>query len=203
MKKTLIAAVLLTYSSFSQAMLIDNGSTTIDTSTNLEWLDVTATLGQSYNSVIGGFGGYIAAGYSVATTSQICGLFAALGDTILNCGTGGSQTDTISAASATEFIGKLGNTYSPRSGTFGWFDGGNISGGAVALGCVNADPPGCINSSTPYTVATLNPTWESRDTSISIVGGWLTRQAQVPEPSIIALFAAGLFGLGFARSRQT
>jgi hypothetical protein len=28
-------------------------------------------------------------------------------------------------------------------------------------------------------------------------------KAAVPEPSIIALFAAGLFGIGFARRRQT
>lgn len=47
----------------AHAVLLDNGSTTIDTATGLAWLDLTLTEGQSYNSIASGFGGYVALGY--------------------------------------------------------------------------------------------------------------------------------------------
>ena len=44
----------------------------------------------------------------------------------------------------------------------------------------------------------------SSDIALALnIGDTLTITARVPEPSIIALFAAGLFGLGFARRRQS
>jgi hypothetical protein len=108
MFKKLLPLLFLFAGFQANATLIDNGSTTVDTATNLEWLDVTATLGESYNSVIGGFGGYIADGYSVATTSQLCVLFGALGDSIANCPDAG--VDILAAANVAEFIYKFGDT---------------------------------------------------------------------------------------------
>ena len=69
----------------AHATLIDNGNTTIDNVTGLEWLDVTHMQGQSYNSVGGGFAGYVAAVYHHETFTELCSLFTALGDVVPNC----------------------------------------------------------------------------------------------------------------------
>jgi hypothetical protein len=143
MFKKLLPLLFLFAGFQANATLIDNGSTTVDTATNLEWLDVTATLGESYNSVIGGFGGYIADGYSVATTSQLCVLFGALGDSIANCPDANIVLD-----------------------------------------------------------ASTMDAWANTDWKVDLVGGWLVRDASVPEPAIIALFTLGLVGIGFARRKR-
>ena len=50
---------------------------TLDTDTNLEWLNLTATAGQSYLDVLGGFGGFIGTlGFDFATGAQVGELFA-------------------------------------------------------------------------------------------------------------------------------
>ena len=46
---------------------IDNGYTTIDTTSGLEWLDLTLTQGVSAQDVLNGFGGYVDAGWTFAT----------------------------------------------------------------------------------------------------------------------------------------
>jgi hypothetical protein len=202
MKKIIIAAILLSYSSFSQAILIDNGSTTVDTATNLEWLDVTATLGESYNSVIGGFGGYIADGYSVATTSQLCVLFGALGDSIANCPDAG--VDILAAANVAEFLYKFGDTTVSQpgyAGTVGWYDSGYVlSHGTVGLGCIEGSAMNiaCAGNNVAWT----DGAWDSDRRRHPLVGGWLVRVASVPEPAIIALFTLGLVGIGFARRKR-
>jgi hypothetical protein len=208
MKKIIIAAILLSYSSFSQAILIDNGSTTVDTATNLEWLDVTATLGESYNSVIGGFGGYIADGYSVATTSQICVLFGALGDSIANCPAPDwpNNLDGLAAANAAEFIFKFGDTalsLAGRAGTFGWFDSGYISSHyTVGLGGIIGAASSNTSASATINAAYARDVWDNLDGKGDMAGVWLVRDASVPEPAIIALFTLGLVGIGFARRKR-
>ena len=66
--------------SIAHAGLIDASDSTIDTETGFEWLDLTLTRELSYDSVIGGYGGYIASGYRYATFTEVCELFGALGD---------------------------------------------------------------------------------------------------------------------------
>jgi hypothetical protein len=201
MFKKLLPLLFLFAGFQANATLIDNGSTTVDTATNLEWLDVTATLGESYNSVIGGFGGYIADGYSVATTSQLCVLFGALGDSIANCP---DATIVLDAANAAEFIFKFGDTtvsLSGYAGTFGWFDSGYVSlHDTVGLGCIEGSTllRACAASNTASTM----DAWANTDWKVDLVGGWLVRDASVPEPAIIALFTLGLVGIGFARRKR-
>ena len=43
----------------------------LDTNTGLEWLKPTATVGQSVNSVLGGFGGFLAAGLRYASSAEV------------------------------------------------------------------------------------------------------------------------------------
>jgi hypothetical protein len=202
MFKKLLPLLFLFAGFQANATLIDNGSTTVDTATNLEWLDVTATLGESYNSVIGGFGGYIADGYSVATTSQLCVLFGALGDSIANCPDAG--VDTLAAANVAEFIYKFGDTTVSQpgyAGTFGWYDSGDVLLlDAVGLGCIegSAMSVGCVRRNGAW----ADGAFDTVSWSHPLVGGWLVRVASVPEPAIIALFTLGLVGIGFARRKR-
>lgn len=59
-----------------RAELIDRGTTTYDTETGLEWLDVTQTLGVSaFEILVNGYGGYTAAGWTLGTVEQLDELF--------------------------------------------------------------------------------------------------------------------------------
>jgi hypothetical protein len=58
----------------------DDELLTLDTDTGLEWLDLTATQNQSYNSVINGYGGYTTIhNFRVANASEINTLFQNVG----------------------------------------------------------------------------------------------------------------------------
>ena len=60
--------------------LVDHGSYTTDTATNLNWLDLSATYGLSYNQVMGNSGvNYIAEGWRYATSSELATLFTDAG----------------------------------------------------------------------------------------------------------------------------
>jgi hypothetical protein len=52
---------------------------TFDSSSNLEWLDLTLTKGQSVVQVEAGFGGYRANGFRYATGVEVLDLFASAG----------------------------------------------------------------------------------------------------------------------------
>jgi hypothetical protein len=58
--------------------LVDLGSVTQDTETGLDWLDFTATNGSSVNEILAGSGGWVAAGWSVASGSQACSLLVSV-----------------------------------------------------------------------------------------------------------------------------
>jgi len=83
MKKVMCSAMLLAivcgYSTESHATLIDQGGTTLQTSANLEWLDLSATAGLSINAILGGAGNFINDGWQFATFSQVDALFAEAG----------------------------------------------------------------------------------------------------------------------------
>lgn len=49
--KVLVASVCLMLLSGAQAAIVDNGMTTLDTTTGLEWLDLTETVDYSFNGV--------------------------------------------------------------------------------------------------------------------------------------------------------
>jgi beta-glucanase (GH16 family) len=126
----------------STTRLIDNGSTTIDTASGLEWLDLIFTQGLTAQDVLAGFGGYIAAGWTFATVDQVCGLFGALGDDTTNCTTGavGVQMDP---ANAESFVNLLGNTAATGRGAYGMFN--NIGGfpDNFGLACINDTATSC------------------------------------------------------------
>jgi hypothetical protein len=59
-----------------RAELVDRGTTTYDTETGLEWLDVTQTVGVSaFDILVNGYGGYVADGWALGTVEQLDELF--------------------------------------------------------------------------------------------------------------------------------
>lgn len=54
-----------------------DGLITRDSATGLDWLDVSATTGVSFNDVVAGSGGWASLGFRHATASEACALFAA------------------------------------------------------------------------------------------------------------------------------
>jgi hypothetical protein len=55
----------------------------------------------------------------------------------------------------------------------------------------------------PIVTAAHDDSWGTMGYRLTSAGASLTKVAQVPEPSIIALFGLGLVGIGFARRRQS
>ena len=149
--------------------LIDNGDTTLDTASGIEWLDLTLTQGVSAQEVLAGFGGYIDAGWTFASVDQVCGLLGALGDDVTNCTTGavGVQMDPVNAAT---LVNLLGNTVSAGSGAYGMFN--NIDGfpGNFGLACINDTATSCTGGGSSSWL-TLNA-WAS---GYQTVGSYLIR----------------------------
>ena len=138
---------LLIFTSSAQATLIDNVSSSIDTATGLEWLDVPLTQGQSFISILGGFGGFAAQGYVHATLSQLCSLFGSLGDAVPQCTSASDVAgDALPQSSADTLTSLLGLTLVNfgQISTGGIFDSGLLPG-ALGIGCVDAGTsPLCV-----------------------------------------------------------
>ena len=197
------ACAFMLITTTSHAALIDNGGSTIDSDTGLEWLDLTATVGQGYNDIIGGFGGYAAAGYVHATTSQLCTLWSNAGAGLPGCTSSTEKlTGSISQASADHITGLFGDTTISNDifSSLGIFDGGQIGSGFIGLGCIEAGERGACSLGPPFAERDLQ--WAYLTDSSGNAGNWLVRDAVVPIPSAVWLFGSGLLGLiGFARRK--
>ncbi len=75
--------------------------------------------------------------------------------------------------------------------------------GATTLVCTSTLDPGCASSGVPPGEIRIFTAEDNPGTSqIYVAMAWNVRELQVPEPSIIGLFGAGLMGLGFAARRR-
>lgn len=72
-RRSVLAVVLAAVSVHVSAALVDHGSFTEDTATGLDWLDLTQTQRQSVNAAQ--TGAFAAAGWQVATDTQVRALF--------------------------------------------------------------------------------------------------------------------------------
>jgi len=196
----LFAAATLLGTHPASAALIDQGATTLDTVTGLEWLDLTATVGQSYNAVAGGFGGFIAAGFQFATRSQATTLFSNAGFSF--------QDDTfrpVDFAPAQLLVSLLGCTFGGVgcNGTFpfgaGFADFDMFDPGRTLISKYQFDRPSSSGRASATAGSAL------KGTAASTVGSFLVRPqapAPIPEPSSMLLLGSGLAGLGFFRRRR-
>lgn len=79
-KSSLAILVFIGWAGAASAALIDNGSTTIDSDTGLEWLDITETVGLSYNAVLSS-AFIISDGYRYASEAEVLELYNNAGGT--------------------------------------------------------------------------------------------------------------------------
>lgn len=175
------------------ATLIDDGIETIDTGTNLAWLDLTETNGLSVDQSLSAF-----SSYRVATQAEVLGLFATAG---LPTFTTFGNTSLNSAASL--LISLLGATIDNGStlGFQGWSlgtGGLNYNDPYVALRNVGT----ALESTTVYTGLDSNG-WRSSSFSVAGVGTYLVREvAPIPLPGAVGLLMLGLGALFIVRRRE-
>ncbi len=199
--QTMIGAVAVVISASSvsapaQATLIDHGLTTEDDATGLEWLDLTQTVGQSYNSVLAGYGGYTTSGWSPAAGAQICLLFSTYGAAFPACDTPPFQVVPVADATALALVGLFGDTFSGAEvAASGMYKSSFDAAGWVSEACIDTTLAGCFFAGTAN-LGTYN-NWNLDTSGLDYSGTWLVRPYQasvVPEPSTLALFGAGLSG---------
>ncbi len=132
---------------------------------------------------------------------------------ISSCVSGGTMNITSSGIPGSAFIGASDDgseTGTLINGTETWAwnknnsDGGMISGLESSTWTIELVLNSFSGLSNGFAFVDGPSSTGSSDISLALdPGSTLTITARVPEPSIIALFAAGLFGLGFARRRQS
>jgi len=205
----MLLAVVCGYSTQSHATLIDEGNTTLDTSTNLEWLDLTATAGLSINAILGGADNFISDGWKFATFSQVDALF---GDAGAAPDQSGAFVTTPAVISAAQELSQLMGVLSPNV-TF--FPDPRLYPGTSAF--VMSDD-GTFAAQFTYQVAEDGSSARLWDASVAIpfdpstwnginssVGSYLVRAAPttVPEPTVLSLLALGLTMLGLSPRKRT
>ena len=73
-KSLLVACVVMLGVNSAEATIIEHGSYFTDTSSGLDWLNNAPLAGQSYNSVLNGYGGYTNSGWRYATGAELSAL---------------------------------------------------------------------------------------------------------------------------------
>ena len=202
MKSTLpaiAAMVLLGWSELASATLIQadlnttgDGLLTIDTATGLEWLDVVATLGLSFNQANASNFATVQ-GFRHATALEVLTLFEAAGLTnalprradnyaggLLLLGLMGPGTD-------------FGNVFEIE----GFYDTGNAALTSIVVVDYTKEPNG-------NGVAFIDDIDLFAADYLSVyTGNFLVRQSTpVPEPATLGLLGLGLSGVGFARRHK-
>lgn len=220
MKKALSLLPFLLLSS-THAAIVDHGSFTTDTATQLDWLDVTASVGRSYDDVATQFGpGGDFAGWTFATTEQ----FVALMVNATNL----SQTEIanpygyiLSNSDVThEIVTLLGDTcadvtctnpYDIRY-TYGWvaLPAGGPQGAGNGVHAIVFDYHDYVNGAglDPRTLYGYGPDYPGdgryspTSTQQTNLGSFLVRPSTVPVPAAAWLFGSALIGAGLFRRRQ-
>lgn len=192
------------------------GAVTIDSSTNLAWLDLSITEGESFNEVSNQFGvGGIYSGYRYASPDEVYALFEAAQIPDINHGDPQYSSSTLAlssqanAAPALALIQLMGPSYqimvagvslsemagfSSQHVTVNGYDRIQMPYATVREGVVTQE--GSQSFGEVFTVgSSLNPA-----ESYVGVGSWLVRP--VPEPSAIAMFCVGLALIAIAVARK-
>ena len=161
---------------------------TWDTTTGLEWLDLTLTIGISYNDIAAGYGGYTTThGFTFAAQADTTTLFANAGLSPVS----GTSSDAAKVAAGTALIALVGCTANCATtpASRGFADLNNFSA------TVATAPALSINLG-------VSVAWDAdgagilgKTQAIAGDGSWLVRTAVVPVPTALWLLGSGLLGL--------
>ena len=179
-----------------------NGSVTIDTSTNLAWLDLSITEGISFNDVSNELGaGGLYAGYRFASPDEVFSLFVEAQIPDINVAGDFAHIGTVAnAAPALALIGLMGpssqthagvilseiNGFSSQHVFINGFDLIQMPYARVREGVVTQE--GLQSFGEVFTIGTsVFPT-----NSYEGVGSWLVKPVVVPVPPAITLLFSGL-----------
>jgi hypothetical protein len=195
----LATVVLITAAKAST--LVDQGNTTFDTHTGLQWLDVSVTNGRAYTDVVANLNNPsdVVYGYRVATLDEVTQLFLNAGLTDCN-----PCTDLPSTSKISNLIALLGPTFSsgvgqPNLQYVRAFDSQTFESNYQYLSYL-----AFYDSSFAYAIVTggtIQPGFSYPD-----VGTFLVETtplaAAVPEPSTWATMLLGFAGIGFMAYRR-
>lgn len=190
-------ATLITDLTERDWMVPGDKALTYDRSTGLEWLDITETLG---NSILETEAESFFGDFRWATNVDIENLFDSV---IVGSGLRGNN-DSAAHDAALRFHELFGEWDTTTSIQTQALSRGSVSTtGGYGLGFVRSDAAGNATVGDPL----HNCCWNEAQSSIAI-GAWLVRMSNtptilpVPEPSTIAIFALGMFGLASRRFKM-
>ena len=180
-----------------------DGLITRETGSGREWIDVTATINQSFNSIVAGYGGFLNMGFRIAKLSEVGDLFRSAGITNLTPAGGPENFD--SANSLMQLIGCGAQCNLPWRYTEGFALFDNVNN-PYAGGVARAN---LFISAGSASVAFGDGTNEFQfagsgcnDCADQWEGVWLVRDP-IPEPETYAMMLVGLGMLGFVARRKS